>query len=185
MKKLLIILLSAFAGTLLHAQDIVQVDSVVYRQAAVMDSTLRGKSIFSLLPSKDKGGKATVNVSQSPAIASALQRHINNGSNRTMNGYRVRIYFDNTQNARGASEQALGRFLAITRGVAAYRSYQNPFFKVTVGDFRTRSEAVELLEKIKGDFPSAFVVKEKINYPVADRSKSFVADTVKVYRQVQ
>jgi hypothetical protein len=66
--------------------------------------------------------------------------------------------------------------------VVAYRSYANPYFKVTVGDFRTKSEAYRLLERIRHEFPSAFVVKESISFPVVDKTKSYVVDTVKVKR---
>ena len=53
---------------------------------------------------------------------------------------------------------------------------------MTVGDFRTRSEAVKLLERIKGAFPSAFVVKENIAFPVVDKDNAYVVDTIKVLR---
>lgn len=183
MKKLCILAVLLLSALTAAAQEFVGVDSLVYRQTAAIDSTLAGKSIFSLLPSKAKGDTVDVRIHQSQAISSAFNRHIARGSGRSINGYRVRIYFDNTQNARGASEAAMHRFLGRIHGIPAYRSYQNPFFKVTVGDFRTRSEAMELLERIKGEFPSAFIVKEKINYPAADRQHAFVVDTVRVYRQ--
>ena len=41
-----------------------------------------------------------------------------------------------------------------------------------------------LLERIKGDFPSAFVVKETITFPVVDKENAFYVDTVKVLRPV-
>ena len=41
---------------------------------------------------------------------------------------------------------------------------------------------MELLQRIKNEFPAAFVVKENINYPAADRLHTFVVDTVKVRR---
>jgi hypothetical protein len=68
--------------------------------------------------------------------------------------------------------------------VKAYRTYANPYFKVTVGDFRTKSEAMALLSDIKGAFPSAFVVKENISYPVVDKSNAYVVDTIKVLRPI-
>lgn len=161
------------------------VDSVVYRPAATLDSTLVGKSIFSLLPLKSSGGAADVKVFQSQGIIDALRSHISYNPSRKMHGFRVRIFFDNSQTARGGSESAAGRFAALYHGIPVYRTHQNPFFKVTVGDFRTRSEAVELLERVKYSFPSAFIVKETINYPAADRARSYVADTVKVYKHVE
>ena len=65
--------------------------------------------------------------------------------------------------------------------IPVYRSYVNPYFKVTVGDFRSRSEAMQLLETIRRDFPAAFIVKEKsISYPAVDKANAVVPDTVKV-----
>ena len=125
--------------------------------AAAVDSSLVGKSIFNLLPN--------VTVHQSQGILSSMNKQIASNSSRRMTGYRVRIFNDNKQNSRGASEAAMGRFKGMFPGVAAYRTYSNPFFKVTVGDFRTKSEAMRLLQQVKGSFPSAFIVKETINYP--------------------
>ena len=38
------------------------------------------------------------------------------------------------------------------------------------------------LNRIKVNFPSAFVVKESIAYPVVDKDNSYVVDTIKVLR---
>jgi hypothetical protein len=102
-----------------------------------------------------------------------------------MNGYRVRIFFDNKQSARTASEETLKRFESMYHDVVAYRTYANPYFKVTVGDFRTKSEAMALLERIRYEFPSAFVVKENIAFPVVDKENAYVTDTLKVLRPIQ
>ena len=116
--------------------------------APALDSTLMGKNIFTILPSRDKGAKADVTVHQSQAILKALNNQIANNSSRKVPGYRVRIFNDNKQTSRGASEAALNRFKGMFPGIAAYRTYTNPYFRVTVGDFRTKSEALELLQKI-------------------------------------
>ena len=158
------------------------VDSIVYRPAAAVDTTLAGKDIFMIMPSKNAGAKADVKVMQTDAVADAVRRQIRSNEDRTLSGYRVRIFFDNRQTARVESEETLKRFEALYHDVVAYRTYANPYFKVTVGDFRTKSEAMRLLERIKGEFPSAFVVKENISFPVVDASNAYVVDTVKVLR---
>ena len=111
-----------------------------------------------------------------------MASHIRDNASRTLSGYRIRIFFDNKQSARVASEEALKKFESIFHDVSAYRSYANPYFKVTVGDFRTKSEAMSYLERIRKEFPSAFVVKENIAFPVIDKNNSFVTDTIKVLR---
>ena len=154
------------------------VDSVIYRPVATSDSTLVGKNIFNVLPDN-------VNVRQSQQIANSMKSHVASNGARTISGYRVRIFFDNKQNARTESEAVLKRFNGLYPDVMAYRIYANPYFKVTVGDFRTKSEAMALLARIKGAFPSAFVVKENIEFPVVDKDNAVIADTIKVMRPVR
>ena len=161
------------------------VDSIVYRPASAVDTLLLGHNILDIMPKRDAGADADVNVHQAEKINQAVQEHVASNAGRTLNGYRVRIFFDNKQSARVASEETLKRFESMYHDVVAYRTYANPYFKVTVGDFRTKSEAMALLERIRYEFPSAFVVKEAISFPVVDRDNAFVADTVKVLRPVQ
>jgi len=159
------------------------VDSVVYRPVSAVDTTLAGRDVFMLMPSKSAGDKADVRINQTSAVEDAVRRQISSNGEREMNGYRVRIFFDNRQTARVESEETLKRFESLYHDVAAYRTYANPYFKVTVGDFRTKSEAMRLLERIRNEFPSAFVVRENIEFPVVDRNNAFVADTIKVLRR--
>lgn len=154
------------------------VDTVIYRQAAAVDTALTGQNIFSLL----EGSGAQVSISQSPDIRKGMDTFVSSNASREISGYRVRIYFDNKQNARAASEEAQRRFESGHPGIPTYRSFSNPFFKVTVGDFRTRSEALQLLQTLTGEFPSAFIVKEAINYPVVDKSHAYVVDTIQIVR---
>lgn len=180
-------LIISVSGTALNAQETIPegyelVDSVVYRPVAAVDTTLVGKDVFLLMPSREMGAKAGVKITQTDMVASAMRRQVADNGERTLSGYRVRIFFDNKQTARVESEETLKRFESLYHDVAAYRTYANPYFKVTVGDFRTRSEALRLLERIKGSFPSAFVVKENIEFPVVDKDNAYVVDTVKVLR---
>lgn len=158
------------------------VDSLVYRHVSVVDTALVGKDIFHIMPLKARGDKSDVEIYQSQEIANSLRKQVQSNVKRTMSGYRVRIFFDNKQTARVASEEMLKKFEAMYHDVKAYHTYANPYFKVTVGDFRTKSEAMELLSRIKRDFPTAFVVKENIEFPVVDKDNAFVVDTVQVLR---
>ena len=160
------------------------VDSLVYRFVSGADTTLIGKDIFHAMPLKARGDNADVEIYQSQEVANALRGQVASNSSRMINGFRVRIFFDNKQSARAESEAVLKRFEELHRDIKAYRTYANPYFKVTVGDFRTKSEAMEVLSRIKTEFPSAFVVKESIEYPIVDRTNVYVVDTVKVLRPI-
>ena len=188
MKKIwtILILMVAGLGGSLSAQEIsipegyMLVDTVIFRQTAAVDTALSGQSIFSLL----EQSVTPVHVSQSASIRSGMDQYVAANGKRELGGYRVRIFFDNKQNARGASEEAQRRFERSHPGIPTYRSFSNPFFKVTVGDFRTRSEAMQLLQTLTGEFPSAFIVRENISFPVVDKSHAYVADTIQILRPV-
>lgn len=147
------------------------VDSLVYINASTMDESLIGKDVFD-----------GVTVHQSQAISSALQRKIEANKSKKISGFRVRIFFDNKQDSRSSSESVLNRFKSAYPGYEAYRSYSSPYFKVTAGNFRTKSEAMKFLQSVRADFPTAIVVKENIDYPVVDTRHSYTMDTVTVYR---
>lgn len=182
--KRIIMILSAImaAGFGVAAQDIVipegyeYVDSVIYIPVSAVDRSLEGRDIYSVLPPQ-------VTVSQTESMRQALENHIGKNSEKQYSGYRIRIYFDNKQVSRSESESEMARFKAKYPGIQAYRSYSNPFFKVTVGDFRTKAEAQELLKEIQRDFPAAFVVREKFRYPVLEAG-SYQTDTVRYLRPI-
>ena len=160
------------------------VDTVIFIPSLRVDTTLVGKNIFYLMPSKANGGASDVHIYQSGSIVSAMNRSFETNLTRPYTGYRVRIFFDNRQSARHDSEQMVEAFEKLYPGVPAYRSYVNPYFKITVGDFRTKSEAMSFLRRIIGEFPKAFIVKENIEYPVLDKDSLFRADTVRFLRKL-
>ena len=161
----------------------VLVDSVIYRPVATVDTTLVGKDVFLLMPTRQMGDNVDVKINQTEAVKDAMRRQVVDNEARTLSGYRVRIFFDNKQTARAESEKILKDFRKAYPEIAVYRVYANPYFKVTVGDFRTRSEAMEMLSRIKYSFPSAFVVKENIDYPAVDSEHAVVVDTIKVLKR--
>ena len=148
------------------------VDSLVYVRVVDVDSTYVGIDVFD--------GR----VNQSEELVNSMMHHIEANPERTISGYRVRIFFDNKQSARAESEKTLMKFESLFHDVFAYRTYTNPYFKVTVGDCRTKSEAMALLGRIRKVFPSAFVVKENITFPPVDKSHVYEVDTVQVLRPI-
>lgn len=164
MRRNFILLLSFLLPVLSHAAG--QIDTTAFVPVVpvpIVDSTLSGHDVFEVLPSRFKGSKGNVTVRQSPEIRRSVMRKASEGSLGQIPGYRVRIYFSNAQNAREESAAAAAKFSAKFGTHSVYHNFTNPNFKVTVGDFRTKSEALALLNYVKRDFPSAFVVKENIN----------------------
>lgn len=122
--------------------------------------------IFTLLcVGYGKAQHGKLQVVQPPAIERLIERHIAYNSTHPIEGYRVRIYRDNATNARQRSQDVRERFVHLYPGTSTYLTYDNPYFKVAVGDFRTKDEAFILLNKIKTAFPKAFIIAESIRLP--------------------
>ena len=134
-----------------------------------VDSTLLGRDIFSALPEQ-------VVVRQTPAVRAALNKQVAANAGKQYNGFRIRLYFASTRTAREESASVIRRFNEMYPHIQAYRSFASPNFKVTVGNFRTRLEAEALLQKLKGDFPDAFIVRERFKYPTIGRADTRPAD---------
>lgn len=107
-------------------------------------------------PSSDGGSvKVRLDSSASAAVMSAVQ------SAKTQ-GYRVCIFSDNSQTARGAAHAALAQLHQSYADLSGSVIYNNPFFKVNVGYCLTRTEATVLYGKLKYIFPKAFIVGEQL-----------------------
>lgn len=85
-----------------------------------------------------------------------------NLANPTMVGYRIQIYFGG--NRQKATEVKID-FSSRYPNVSAYLTYQQPNFKVRIGDFRSRYEAQNFLKEINGVFPTSFIVPEDVKLP--------------------
>ena len=78
-------------------------------------------------------------------------------------GYRILIYSDSGIGAKEEQQRTRARFLSLYPGIDAYHVYNEPYFKVYVGDCRTRSEALKLYDRIKKNFPNPILVPNDIN----------------------
>ncbi len=85
-----------------------------------------------------------------------------NLENQSIAGYRIQIYFGG--NRQKASEVKLD-FSSRYPEIAAYLTYQQPNYKVRVGDFRSQFEAKKLLTELEGKYPTTFVVPDDVRLP--------------------
>ncbi|MFH1000905.1 MAG: SPOR domain-containing protein, partial [Bacteroidota bacterium] len=60
------------------------------------------------------------------------------------------------------------RFLEKYDNLTPHIIVQIPFWKIRVGDFRTREEAYYLYKKIVKDFPNSYIVRDQIDFPELD-----------------
>jgi hypothetical protein len=78
-----------------------------------------------------------------------------------IDGFRVQIF----QGTKDQAYQLKSKFLSKYTEYKVYVLFQTPDFKVRIGDFRSRSEAIKLKYLIESDFPNPFIVEDIINFP--------------------
>lgn len=139
MKKILLLLASGFWFVAVHAQSS---DSL---KTFVVDS----------------------NIIQDKRVNELMLKHIliNEAKKEKMKGYRVQIHFGPE---KSKALDVKTKYATAYQTCTAYLDYQQPYFKIRVGDFRTKLEAYKLLKEISGDFPGAFIVNDDIELPKID-----------------
>lgn len=75
-------------------------------------------------------------------------------------GYRVQIY---NGNDRQKAAQIKMEFMRMFPGNRAYIVYNNPQFRVRVGDFTNRKDAADLYRRVSSRFSPSMVVPDIIN----------------------
>ncbi|MDR3235867.1 MAG: SPOR domain-containing protein [Prevotellaceae bacterium] len=156
MYRMIVVMLPVFALMPLYLEAQEPADSVVVYQP----------NMFLYLQTSAEDG-SRITIKQSTAIKEQFNRYVlkNESRYKKLRGFRVRIFFDNSQNARQRSMSVKSNFQELYPDVPAYLVYENLYFKVTVGDFRTKSDALRFLQAIQQNYSGAFIIKETINYP--------------------
>lgn len=116
--------------------------------------------------------EGNVKVYQDPYVDTLLQYYESvwemksqDPDNKGIEGYRVQIFFDSGSHSGDRAMKEKEVFEEDHPEVPAYVTWRAPNYRVRVGDFRTRLEAENFLQKIKKDYPNAWVIKDEINFP--------------------
>ena len=108
------------------------------------------------------GVEARVSVAESADIAPLLAQVATQQPRIRFRGYRVCIFFDNGQDARAGAVAARDLFEETFAGIPVYMVYENPYFKVSVGNCLTAEEAIILKGRVSETFPRAFLKNEEL-----------------------
>lgn len=145
-----VIFLFVLSGSLGYAQtDTLGINSGMSGQTAILEDFL---------------GK--LQVRQDPRITDLLIRHnqINQKRHGT-DGYRLEIFFSSENKAREQAVRVKNEFNLVFPDITSYMLFQTPNFKVRIGDFRNKSEALKTKAHIASKYPNAFIVKDMIRFP--------------------
>jgi len=128
---------------------------------------IKAESIIKGDGSYDEGN---VTLIQAPAIDTLLTRHIiGNRKHGGFDGFRIQVFNGSRRTARDEANEANSRFISEFPGIESYLRFNAPnFFKVRVGNYRTKRDAIQDFLMIKKEFPNAYIVPDIIEFPDLD-----------------
>ncbi len=142
--------------------------SIVFVAAAQdVDQHEEESRLYQQLFLGNEGSGGRVRIVQEKKLDEIMLTYIEQG--RELGGipcYWIRIYSGSTHSARDEAYETKARFLKKYEGIRNDVIYDDPNFKVYIGGYRSKSETLKLLNKIKKDFPTAFIVYDIIDFPV-------------------
>jgi hypothetical protein len=102
-------------------------------------------------------------LDEPPKVRLLLNRHISiNSETEELEGYRVQIYAGSSmETANSVRSEAIKLF----PDWDVHQLWQAPHFRVRVGDYVSRSDAMRDLNRIKTKFPGAYIVPDKVKTP--------------------
>ncbi len=137
---------------------------LVFAQATITDE-LQGENIQPAI-------LHNLQINQDPRLDKMLKWHIvKNEKMNGIEGFRVEIFFSSAMDALEQAKNKKVQFLSEYPDYVVNIKYDAPNFKVRVGDFRTKHEALKLHKKIEKSYPMAFIVPDKINFPLLKTNK--------------
>jgi hypothetical protein len=110
-----------------------------------------------------------------PQIENLVELHIDyNEEFPVIDGYRIQILMRAGNTALDEANQIKDEFEENYPEINTYVTFREPYYRLRVGDFRTRLEAMEFMEKLKRTYPQAWVIKDKITFPELTKYKNTI-----------
>ncbi len=120
-------------------------------------------SIMTLITINSFAQKAKLTVNNDAYLDTAIQKNIDkNKIANIIDGYRIQLFSGSERNNANALKT---KFLKLYPETPAYLIYQQPYFKLRVGDYRTKIEAQNIFYKLQDDFGQVIIIPDKINLP--------------------
>lgn len=115
--------------------------------------------LLSILPLQ---GQDTFNITRSPLLDSLENKHIAYNQKYPSLGYRILIFSESGNYSQRASLEAQTEFDLNFPLFPSYLSYEEPYFKIKVGNYRCRLSAYRDLRSLQLSYPNAYIVVDAI-----------------------
>ena len=107
-----------------------------------------------------------VTINQDPRVDSLImkQKQIYLNDN-TIDGFRIQIFMESGNDAVKHAEEVKAEFLQSFPDIPVYLVFGQPYYRLRVGDFRSRLEADKNFIEINKLYSNSFITAERINLP--------------------
>lgn len=117
-------------------------------------------SLFTTEANAQQAGTLNVEFMTSSLDSLITNCQRSNYNQTQLDGFRVQIYSGSGIKSKDEAASAQARFLKAFPDKKAYIIYNAPFWRVRVGDFRSRSEAMKMLNTVKPTFSGSYIVRD-------------------------
>lgn len=105
-------------------------------------------------------------VEQDNRIDQLIQRQKDiHALDNTIDGFRIQIFMESGNAAVDHANEAMTIFEEKYPDIPVYLIFGQPYYRLRVGDFRTRLEAEKAFQTLKEDYKKAFITSDRIQLP--------------------
>ena len=120
--------------------------------------------------------RGTIQIVGDRKVTDLVNTHIEfNERVKTIPGFRIQIASETGSNSKAKAFSVKERFLQEYPEVSAYLVFDEPNFKVKVGDFISKLDAFVFMQKIKSQYPCT-IIKDNV-YPIHSSDEEILIET--------
>lgn len=135
------------------------INQLIFAQVSIPEDKMQESNLPEILKN--------IEVHQDPLVEKMMEWQIeNNKIKNKIEGFRVEIFFSSDVDAREKALKKKEEFLSVYPDNTVHIKYVSPNFRVRVGDFRTKNEALKLYREIKDNYPVSFIITDEIDFPL-------------------
>ena len=105
-------------------------------------------------------------LEQDQRIEQLIQRQKEiHAADSTIDGFRIQIFMESGNDAVELANTAMEEFKEKYPDTPIYLVFGQPYYRLRVGDFRTRLEAEKAFQTLSQDYKKAFITSDRIQLP--------------------
>lgn len=133
-------------------------------------------TLLTLATAEAQNNKGKIEITGDTKVSALVKKHIEfNEQIKTVPGYRVQIAALSGANSRNQAFELKGQFKNDFPEVEAYIVFNEPNFRIKVGDFTSKLDAYVFMKKIKDKYPGT-IVRDNV-YPIHPDWSDIVPET--------